>query len=68
VYISAHTYHGGLNMLKSLPALAKLDLIEIDLPPGDLEKLQADLPHVKITHTAMTQASRDKRERANAKK
>lgn len=68
VYISAHTYHGGLNLLKSLSALTKLDLIEIDLPPGDLEKLQADLPHVKITHTAMTQASRDKRERANAKK
>lgn len=68
VYISAHTYQGGLRLLKSLPALTNLDHVEIDLPPGDLEKLQADLPNVKITHTAMTQASREKRDKAASKK
>ena len=68
VYLSAHTYKGGLRLLKNLPALTTLDLIEVDLPAGDLEKLQADLPKVKITHTEMTAQSREKRERAAAKK
>jgi hypothetical protein len=68
VYISAHTFEGGLHLLKNLPALTNLDLLEIDLPPGDLEKLQAALPNVKITHTVMTQAAREKREREAGKK
>ena len=68
VYISAHTYEGGLHLLKNLPALTTLDLIEVDLPAGDLEKLQADLPKVKITHTEMTPKSREGRERAASKK
>ncbi len=45
------TYEGSLKTLKNLPALKKLELSEVLLPPGDLEKLQADLPSVAIKHT-----------------
>lgn len=60
VYLSAHTYQ-GLRLLKELPALTTLDLVEVELPAGDLEKLQADLPKVKITYTEVTPQTREKR-------
>lgn len=68
IYISAHTYQGGLRFLKAVPKLIELDLMEVDLPPGDLEKLKSDLPKVKITHTEMTPEARAKRERIKIKK
>ena len=45
------SYEGSLHALKNLPALKKLELSEVELPPGDLEKLQADLPGIVIKHT-----------------
>ena len=63
IYLTALSYD-GLRHLKDLPDLATLDLIEVDLPEGDLEKLKADLPKVKITWKAMTPEGRAKREKA----
>lgn len=67
MYLSSHTYN-GLRLLKNLPALTTLDLIEVELPAGDLERLQNDLPKVKVTHSQMTPQAREKREREAAKK
>ncbi|MEY4484550.1 MAG: hypothetical protein RL693_2002 [Verrucomicrobiota bacterium] len=68
VFLSAHTYEGGLHLLKNLPELTTLDLIEVELPAGDLQKLKADLPKVKITYVPVTPQTREKREREAAKK
>lgn len=40
-----------LTQLKQLPALKKLTLDGIDMPKADVEKLQKELPDVKITWT-----------------
>ena len=64
VYICALTWQGGLHYLKELPKLSELGLIEVDLPPGDLETIKAQLPGVKVTHTEMTPEARAKREHA----
>ena len=61
IYLTALSYD-GLRHLKDLPNLATLDLIEVELPEGDLEKLKADLPNVKITWKPMTPESRAKRQ------
>lgn len=45
------SYEASLKTLKKLPLLKKLELSEVELPPGDLEKLQADLPGIVIKHT-----------------
>ncbi len=62
MYLTALSYD-GLRHLKDLPNLQTLDLIEVDLPQGDLERLKADLPKVKITWKAMTPEGRGKREK-----
>lgn len=67
VHISTHTYQ-GLRALKALPALTTLELNEVVLPAGDLEKLKADLPNVKITHTEMTQKTIDRLKAAAGQK
>ena len=53
VDLSVLTYDGGLNLLKKLPNLATLDFHEVAISEGDLAKLKADLPKVKITVTPM---------------
>lgn len=45
------THAGGLKHLKSLKGLKELVLNKTDVSAGDLEKLKAELPGVKITHT-----------------
>jgi hypothetical protein len=62
IFLADLTYAGGLQHLKGLASLTTLDLVEVNLPPGDLEKLQADLPKVKITHSPMSEASRARRD------
>ena len=46
------SYDGGLHLLKGLPALQKLTLLNIGLGEADLQKLKADLPKVEIKFTA----------------
>lgn len=60
IFLSDHTYE-GLRHLKDLPELTTLDLIEVDLPSGDLQKLKADLPKVKITYVPVSAQTRAKR-------
>lgn len=45
------TYDGSLKHLKELKSLKSLKLEKTEIAPADLEKLQADLPGVKIEHT-----------------
>ncbi len=60
IYLTALSYE-GLRHLKDSPSLTTLDLTEVELPAGDLEKLQADLPKVKITWKPITPENRIKR-------
>ncbi|CAN5830782.1 hypothetical protein BH11VER1_BH11VER1_04490 [soil metagenome] len=65
---SVFTYAGGLNRLKELPNLATLNLKDVALSDGDLAKLKADLPKVKITFTPMTSEYRTQWDAMVAKK
>ena len=38
----------ALEKLKALPNLKSLDLMQVDIPPEDIDKLRAELPNVKI--------------------
>lgn len=66
IYICDLTWKGGLHHLKELPNLTELALIEVELPPGDLETIKAELAKVKVTHTGMTPEAKAKRDRAAA--
>ena len=56
-FIDAKLSLPALEKLKALPNLKSLDLMQVDIPPADVEKLRAELPNVKIpTRTPLTEA------------
>jgi hypothetical protein len=56
--------YASLVKLKSLAKLQSLALENILIEPGDIEKLQADLPRVKVTIKPVDAAGREKLEKA----
>ncbi len=52
--------------VRSKTPLTSAQWIEVELPPGDLETIKAELPKVKVTHTDMTPEAKAKQERAAA--
>ncbi|MEY5026060.1 MAG: hypothetical protein RLZZ244_1588, partial [Verrucomicrobiota bacterium] len=62
IFLADLTFADGLRHLVGHPKLASLELLEVNLPEGDLDQLRAAMPRLKITHTPMSDASRAKRD------
>ncbi len=52
----------ALRELKALPNLKSLTIYETDIPPADIETLQAELPSVRLTFEPLTEEQRKKLE------
>lgn len=63
---SVLSYEGGLKRLKALTKLESLSLTEVAIADGDLAKLKADLPAVKLVHSPMSAPFRRQWDRAAA--